>query len=77
MAYTLIFLLNNVSSFAFGKAIHIFFSKNNCELDTVFTRTVNILTTNELVKLTMLCTTGPRSFLIKDSELLNDGKFIW
>ena len=38
-----------------------FFSKNTCELDIVFTRTVNILTTNELVKLTMLWTTGPCS----------------
>ena len=28
-----------------------FFSKNTCELDIVLTRTVNILTTNELVKL--------------------------
>ena len=36
-----------------------FFSKNTCELDIVFTRTVNILTTNEHIKLTMLWTTGP------------------
>ena len=36
-----------------------FFNKNICELDIVLTRTVNILTTNELVKLTMLWTTGP------------------
>ena len=36
-----------------------FFSKNTCELDIVLTRTVNILTTNELVKLTRLWTTGP------------------
>ena len=36
-----------------------FFSKNTCELDIVVTRTVNILTTNEIVKLTMLWTTGP------------------
>ena len=34
-------------------------SKNACELDIVLTRTFNILTTNELVKLTMLWTTGP------------------
>ena len=33
--------------------------KKNCELDGVLTRTVNILTTNELVKLTMIWTTGP------------------
>ena len=39
-----------------------FFSKNNCELDTVLARTINILTTNEFVKLTMLWTTGPWSF---------------
>ena len=37
-----------------------FFSKNDCELDIVLTRTVNILTTHELVKLTMFWTTGPR-----------------
>ena len=37
-----------------------FFQKNTWELDIVFTRTVNILTTNELVKLTMLSTTEPR-----------------
>ena len=30
-----------------------FFSKNTCEVDIVLTRTVNIFTTNELVKLTM------------------------
>ena len=31
-----------------------FFSKTNYELGIVFTRIVNILTTNEFVKLTML-----------------------
>ena len=46
-------------AFAFAKATHICFSKNTCELDIVLTRTDNILTTNELVKLTMLWTTGP------------------
>ena len=40
MAYMLIFLLKKVwVAFAF-----------TCELDTVLTRTVNILTTNEFVK---------------------------
>ena len=38
--------------------IHIFFffffQKNTCELDIVLIRTANILTANELVKLTML-----------------------
>ena len=36
-----------------------FFSKNTCELNTVLTRTVNILTTNKLVKLTMFEQLGP------------------
>ena len=36
-------------AFAFAKATHMFFSKNTCELDSVLTRTVNILSTNELV----------------------------
>ena len=49
-------------AFAFAKATHIF-SKSTCELDIVHIRTVNILTTNELVKLTMLWTTGLRSLL--------------
>ena len=40
---------------------HFFFSRNTSELDVVLTRTVNILATNELVKLTMLCTTEPWS----------------
>ena len=47
-------------AFAFAKATHIFSSKNTCELDIVLTKTVNILTTNGLVKLTMLWTAGPR-----------------
>ena len=58
MAYMLTVLLKkNVSS----KATNIFFSekKKTCELDIVITRTVNILTTNELVNLTPLWTTGP------------------
>ena len=45
-----------------SKSYSHFFSKNTCELDIVLTRTVNILTTNELVKLSTLCTTGPRLF---------------
>ena len=61
MAYTLIFLLKNMSSFCICYS-H-FFSKNTCEIHVVIvlTRTINILTTNELVKLTMLWTTGPRA----------------
>ena len=36
------------------KLLTFFLSKNTSELDIVLTRTVNILTTNKLVKLTML-----------------------
>ena len=54
MAYTLIFLLKNV----FAKATHIFSAKIT-ELDIVLTRTDYILTTNELVMVMMLWTTGP------------------
>ena len=60
MAYMLIFMLKNVSSFCICKSYSHFFCKNTCELDIVLTRTVNILTTNKLVKLMMLWTTGPR-----------------
>ena len=56
MAYTLIFLLKNVSSFCICKSYSHFVSKNTCESDIVLTRTVNILTTNQLIKLTMLWT---------------------
>ena len=48
--YANIFAEKNVSSLCYS---HVF-SKNTCELDIVLTRTVCILTTNELVKLTML-----------------------
>ena len=43
-----------------------------CELDIVLTRTVNILTTNELVKLTILRTTGPRTLWNEDDCSLWD-----
>ena len=49
MAYTLIFLLKKCE-----QKLLTFFSKNTCELDIVLTRRVNILTTNELIKLMML-----------------------
>ena len=45
-----------------AKSYSHFFSKSTCEFDIVLTRTVNILTTNKLVELTMLWTTGPRYF---------------
>ena len=66
MAYMLIFFAEKkVSSFCICKSYSHFFSKNTCELDIVLTRRVNILTTNELVKLTMLWTTGPRCLIWK------------
>ena len=55
------FAEKNVSSFCICKSYSHFFSKNAYELDIVFTRTVNILTTIELVKLTMLWTTEPHT----------------
>ena len=55
MAYMLIFFCwENMSSFCICKNYSHFFSKTTCVLDVVLTRTVNILTTNELVKLTTL-----------------------
>ena len=36
------------------KLLTFFFSKNTCELDIVLIRSVNILTTNELIKLKIL-----------------------
>ena len=66
MAYMLIFFAGKMwVAFAFAKATHIFFNKNTCELDIVLTRRVNILTTNKLVKLTTLWTTGPRCLIWK------------
>ena len=52
--YANIFAEKNVSSFCISKSYSHFFSKNNCELDIVLTGIVNIMTTNELVKLTTL-----------------------
>ena len=64
--YANIFAEKMWAAFAVAKATHIFFfSKNTCELDIVLTRTVNILTTNELVKLKMLWTTGPREYVVE------------
>ena len=68
MAYTLTIFLKNLSSFC--KSYSHFFSKNTCELDIDLTRLVNILTTNELVKLTMLWTTGPRFIITTDNGLI-------
>ena len=41
------------------KLLTFFFRKNTCELDIVLTRTINILNTKELVKLTKFEQLGP------------------
>ena len=58
-----------MSCFCIRKSHSHFFSKNICEVDRL-SRTVNILTTNELVKLTMLWITGPRAFCMKPKCLI-------
>ena len=63
MAYMLIFLLKKCEYLLHLQKLLNFYSKNTCDLDIVLTRTVNILTTNELVKLKMIRTTGPRGFV--------------
>ena len=51
----LLFLLEKCEQLLHLQKLLTFFQKKNtCQLDIVLTRTVNILTTNELVKLTML-----------------------
>ena len=65
MAYTLISLLKKCVQLLQMQKLHTFFSKNTSELD-ILTRTVDTLTTNELVKLTMLWTTGPWLLIWED-----------
>ena len=60
--YANIFAEKNVSSFYICKSYSHLFSKNNHKLDIVLTRKVNILTINELIRLTLLWTTRPRFF---------------
>ena len=62
MAYTLIFLLKKCEQLLHLQKLLTLFNKNTCELGIVFIRTVNIMATNELVKLTKLWTTGPSSY---------------
>ena len=50
----LIFLLKKGEKLLHLQKLLTFFQQNTCELDIVHTRTVNILTSYELVKLTML-----------------------
>ena len=60
----------NIFARKMWEAFAFFFSKNTCELDIVLTRIVNILTANELVKLTMLWTTGPWYYLLTALDIL-------
>ena len=57
------FCWKNVSSFCSAKATHIFSAKNFRKLCIESAKTVNGMTLNELVKLRMLWTTRPWSFL--------------
>ena len=57
--YSDIFCWKNVNSFCSAKATHIFSAKNIRILCIESAKTVNEMTLNELVKLTMLWTTGP------------------
>ena len=57
--YAEIVCWKNVSSFCSAKATHIFSAKNIIILYIESAKTVNEMTLNELVKLTMLWTTGP------------------
>ena len=60
--YAEIFCWKNVSSFCSAKATHIFSAKNIRILCIEPAKTVNEMTLNKLVKLTMLWTTGPWSY---------------
>ena len=66
--YAEIFCWKNVSSFCSAKATHIFSAKNIRILYIESAKTVNEMTLNELIKLTTLWTTGPRT--LKNSEIL-------
>ena len=57
--YAEIFCWKNVSSFCSAKATHIFSAKNIRVVYIEAAKIVNEMTLNELVKLTMLWTTGP------------------
>ena len=60
--YAEIFCWKNVSSFCSAKATHIFLAKNFRILYIESAKTVNEMTLNKLIKLTMLWTTGPCIF---------------
>ena len=59
------FCWKNVSSFCSAKATHIFSAKNIIILYIESAKTVKEMTLNELVKLTMQWTTGPRVLSVR------------
>ena len=61
--YAGIFCWKNVSSFCTAKATHIFLAKNISILYIESAKTDNEMTLKELVKLTMLWTTGSRYYV--------------
>ena len=67
--YAEFFCWKNVSSFCTAKATHIFSAKNIRILYTESAKRVNKMILNELVKLTMLWTTGPWYFNVACKEL--------
>ena len=73
--YAEIFCWKNVSSFCSAKATHIFSAKNIRVLYIESIKTVNKMTLNELVKLTMLWTTGPRNTDILKRYMHNNLKW--
>ena len=64
------FCWKNASSFCIAKATHIFSSKIINVFENVLAMTVIKFAINELIKLTMLWTTGPR-FLSLSQEVFN------
>ena len=65
--YAEIFCWKNVSRFCSAKATHIFSANNIRILCNESAKTVNEMALNELVKLTTLWTTGPRSLIFGPS----------
>ena len=74
--YAEIFCWKNVSSFCSAKATHIFSAKNIRILYIESAKTVNEMTLNELVKLTMLWTTGPWTLKKKKKKKKKNFPFV-
>ena len=70
------FAEKNVSSFCSAKATHIFSAKNIRILYIESAKMVNEMTLNELVKLTMLWTTGPCIFMSVQVGFMRSGRIL-